>query len=407
MRGGTEVKPTASPYYDPSAELGTELNETEKRNENENDENDEYEESDDREDADDRWQTRVRTHPLVVIGPKTERPYVRSTKRSRTVQISRSCRNYALLDSAEPLRSPDRDRGLATPEDVDLICFATEGQTPGQTKEDEITLDDIDREYDLIVRAESERRENEKRAIEAEIDEISLAALRTDNRNFIKISINGRTFKALLDPGATLSLAGPRLAEDFVDKMTETNTRVRTATGNVTCALGNLPLTIEVEGRTECVVFRVIAELEQDLILGMDFCRRFDVDTRLGRGVWRACEGEWREFERDDQPGNETAIVAKCACFSIDGPTTDDLSNVNEEIGSTYNVGDLVLRRARARSRRDDAQLGPTYEGPFRIIEVRSPTIYVIANLDGRRLPIVRETELRLFVLRGNNWGNY
>ena len=87
-----------------------------------------------------------------------------------------------------------------------------------RTEGDNNTLDDIEREYELIIRTENERQDNEKRAIEAEIDEISLAASRADNRNFIKISNNGLAFKALLDPGTTLSLAGPKLAEEFEDK---------------------------------------------------------------------------------------------------------------------------------------------------------------------------------------------
>ena len=74
------------------------------------------------------------------------------------------------------------------------------------------------------------------------VDEISLAALANDNRNFINISVNGAVCRALLDPEATLSLAGPCLAHRFADRLLETSTRVRTATGNVTPALGSLPV---------------------------------------------------------------------------------------------------------------------------------------------------------------------
>ena len=69
--------------------------------------------------------------------------------------------------------------------------------------------------------------------------------------------------------------------------MVDTSTRVRTATGNATPALGNLPLTVEVDSKSERITFRAIAELEQELILGMDFCRLFDFDTHLGHGVLR------------------------------------------------------------------------------------------------------------------------
>ena len=41
-----------------------------------------------------------------------------------------------------------------------------------------------------------------------------LSAL-VDNRNFINIEVNGETYRAFLDPGATLSLAGARIADRF------------------------------------------------------------------------------------------------------------------------------------------------------------------------------------------------
>ena len=46
-----------------------------------------------------------------------------------------------------------------------------------------------------------------KRDVLKTVDEISLAALANDIRNFINISVNGAICRTLLDPGATLSLA--------------------------------------------------------------------------------------------------------------------------------------------------------------------------------------------------------
>ena len=128
---------------------------------------------------------------------------------------------------------------------------------------------------------QAERDLREKQEANVEINEISLAALRSDNRNFIKIAVDGQVYKALLDPGATLSLARSKVVERFIEKLGETSTCMRTATGNVTSALGNLPFSIEIEAKVERIIFRAIAELEQDFILGMDFCRMFDIDARL------------------------------------------------------------------------------------------------------------------------------
>ena len=73
--------------------------------------------------------------------------------------------------------------------------------------------------------------------------EIVLATLGKDNRNFINIEIGGEIYRALLDPGATLVLVGQTLARKFEDPLNASSTRVRTATGNVTCVLGSLPIT--------------------------------------------------------------------------------------------------------------------------------------------------------------------
>ena len=47
---------------------------------------------------------------------------------------------------------------------------------------------------------ENERRQKTREEIKTEIDEIMLASLQSDNRNFIQISIARQIYRALLDP---------------------------------------------------------------------------------------------------------------------------------------------------------------------------------------------------------------
>ena len=68
---------------------------------------------------------------------------------------------------------------------------------------------------------------------------------------------------------------------------------MRTATGNVTLALGSLLVELKVDGKSEKILFCAINELEHELILGMDFCSLIDVDVRIGRGLWCVHPGEW------------------------------------------------------------------------------------------------------------------
>ena len=78
-----------------------------------------------------------------------------------------------------------------------------------------------------------------KRDVLKTFDEISLAALAKDDRNFMNISENGAVCRALLDTGATLSLAGPGLAHRCPDRLLETSMRVRTAgSGTKSCLAG-------------------------------------------------------------------------------------------------------------------------------------------------------------------------
>ena len=84
---------------------------------------------------------------------------------------------------------------------------------------------------------------------------------------------------ALLDPSATLSLVCPDIAKRFEDRMVDTSTRIRTVTGNVTRALGNLPFMVEVDGKLELIVFRAIAELSKSLFLEWT---SFDYSTLTG-----------------------------------------------------------------------------------------------------------------------------
>ncbi|OXU17316.1 hypothetical protein TSAR_002890 [Trichomalopsis sarcophagae] len=51
------------------------------------------------------------------------------------------------------------------------------------------------------------------------------------------------------------------------------------------------------------------------MILGMDFCKKFDCDVRLGRGLWRTEEGEWRSFAHANSK-EEATVYAECAGLS-------------------------------------------------------------------------------------------
>ena len=60
---------------------------------------------------------------------------------------------------------------------------------------------------------------------------------------------------------------------------------------------------------------KALHNLDQEIILGMDLCKLFDVDAQFGRGVWRTREGRWRPFAKPGEEEN-SAIHAECAGIS-------------------------------------------------------------------------------------------
>ena len=122
-------------------------------------------------------------------------------------------------------------------------------------------------------------------------------------------------YKALFDPGATLSLAGPHATEVLKDRLKEYDSVIRSVNGKVTLVLDVLDLMIDVDGEPKIISVKAVAELDHDLIFGMDFCKEFDIDARLARGAWQSNDGEWKPFA-GREASEEASIFAECAGIS-------------------------------------------------------------------------------------------
>ena len=124
------------------------------------------------------------------------------------------------------------------------------------------------------------------------MDNSDIVSIRVDNRYYLSVMLGGREYKALFDPGATLSLAGPRVAELDKDRLKEYSSVIRSVNGKVTPVIGVLDLMFEVKGESKLISVKAVSELDHNLILGMDFCNEFDIDARLAGGSWRSNDGE-------------------------------------------------------------------------------------------------------------------
>ena len=103
--------------------------------------------------------------------------------------------------------------------------------------------------------------------------EIEAAGAHNDNRNFLMILLGGDKYRALLDPGSMITIAGPNIAKRFPARITPDGTLIRSVTGDLSRVLGALEVQMEVDGIVKRVHLKVVAELEQDIILDMNFCR--------------------------------------------------------------------------------------------------------------------------------------
>ena len=141
--------------------------------------------------------------------------------------------------------------------------------------------------------------------------------------------LGGQEYKALFDPGATLSLAGPRVTEVLKDRLKEYDSVIRSVNGKVTPVLGVLDLMLEVDGEPKIISVKAVA-LDHDLIFGMDFCKEFDIDGRQARGAWPSNDGEWKPFA-GREASEEAPIFAECA--GINEVATSERELVEQLVG--------------------------------------------------------------------------
>ena len=105
------------------------------------------------------------------------------------------------------------------------------------------------------------------------------------------------------------------MAARFDDRLETSNTAIRTVPGGVTRVLGTLKVMLKIDGTSKALPMKAVPNLDQDIILGMDFCKLFDVDARLGRQRWRVEEGKWRPFVKDGD-NKKSVVFDECAGIS-------------------------------------------------------------------------------------------
>ena len=132
-----------------------------------------------------------------------------------------------------------------------------------------------------------------------------------ENRNFLKVKLGNAEYKALYDPGATISLVSAAVAEKFRDRLEPAESVVESAMGTAYKCLGKLHMKMVIDCITRNLHVTALDCIKHDIILGMDFVKHFDIETRREQTEWRVGElrlqnGTWQRFCRT---GKERANV--------------------------------------------------------------------------------------------------
>ena len=134
-----------------------------------------------------------------------------------------------------------------------------------------------------------------------------------DNRNFIRVIIGGEAHLALLDPGETVSLVGPKILNKYRDRLQETSGQVRGVSGTPMKIQGILRILIEADGHQGSIDFRAVEEIKHEIILGMDFGAEWNLTVQLRAKQWRCgVKGDRHPFATNNED-TTPAIMAECA----------------------------------------------------------------------------------------------
>ena len=90
--------------------------------------------------------------------------------------------------------------------------------------------------------------------------------------------------------------------------MLPSNSRIRSFSGTISKIAGILPALLEIDGREKRIDFRDVPSIQQEMLLGTDFCDEFRLSLRQADGLWRAYQTDhWYRFT-SEKTGTEPVL---------------------------------------------------------------------------------------------------
>lgn len=96
----------------------------------------------------------------------------------------------------------------------------------------------------------------------------------------LRTSLLNRTVYGLLDSGAAINCLGGKLAGEIIEEAIPFKNlacNVNTADGTTQKIVGSMSLEIEYGGEKRNIEIFIVPSLQQDLYLGIDFCRKYNL----------------------------------------------------------------------------------------------------------------------------------
>uniref|UniRef100_A0ABD2VWW7 RNA-directed DNA polymerase n=1 Tax=Trichogramma kaykai TaxID=54128 RepID=A0ABD2VWW7_9HYME len=165
-----------------------------------------------------------------------------------------------------------------------------------------------------------EPRESERCARTRSIIYLDIAAMTKENRFFVDVRVGPFTYKALLDSGAQCCLAGPRMMRELAERIKPSRALIGYADQNTQPSGGYLPVMLQIDRDAGRIDVECTEILPVEMVLGVDFGRRWRVDISMGRNQWRSGDGPWHNFAKLNDTGSSRCdIVAECAGITVAG----------------------------------------------------------------------------------------
>lgn len=111
----------------------------------------------------------------------------------------------------------------------------------------------------------------------------------------------------LLDSGAQISCIGGSLATDLCNKNNyrQHKTYISTADGNQQVVFANLKTNVSFKDKTETIDFYIVPSLAQDIILGVDFWKKFNLAPAIISEIDLVKDHNLAEYELHDMTTNQ------------------------------------------------------------------------------------------------------